>query len=227
MTTENARLSRRNREKEEARRGQLDTYEYSQRRLSELIVALDKRGLLEAAAGALEDEETFSGLMKVFSSDETLTVVQNAKPIIKLLSTLNYSSLNDLAIAIDKEKQAVAGAISLLRLVSALESRGLIQPLVGLLNDEKTFSDLVKLLTSDSSLLIISNLQNLAKLSNALDPEFLNALNKSLGSLKKEVKPVKGIRGLLHELGDPAVAAGMGRVFEILRILGEDALKKK
>jgi uncharacterized protein YjgD (DUF1641 family) len=76
-------------------------------------------------------------------------------------------------------------------------------------------------------LLMINNLQNFTMLSKALDPEFLSVVNRAVVALKREVKPVKGIRGVLRELGDPAVATGLGRVFEMLRVLGEDASVKK
>lgn len=206
---------------------QMDSPEFPSPRMLELIAALEKRGLLEAATGALNDEATFSELMAVVSSDEALSIIQNAKPVIKLLSTVDYNALNELAQALTAEKQALSGAKSLLRLMSALESRGLIEPLVGLLNDEKAFANLAKLLSSDSMLTIIDNLQNLTKLASALDPEVLDAVSKAAGSLKTEVKPVKGVLAVTRQLSDPAVAAGMGKLFEVLRVLGEDAASKR
>jgi uncharacterized protein YjgD (DUF1641 family) len=226
MMTETARRGRKRRERETSQE-QMEVHRISHQRISELLTALDRRGLLEAAKGALEDEDTFSELMRFFSSDEALTIIQNAKPIIQLLSALDYLALRDLAVAAKDEKQAVAGFKSLLRLVSALEARGLVEPLVGFLNDEKTFAYFTKLLSSDSALLMINNLQNLTMLSNALDPEFLSVVDKAVEASKRKAKPVKGLWGVLHELGDPAVAAGLGRVFEVLRVIGEDTLTKK
>jgi uncharacterized protein YjgD (DUF1641 family) len=205
---------------------QMDSPEFPSSRMLELIAALEKRGLLEAATGVLNDEATFSELMAVFSSDETLSIIQNAKPAIKLLSTIDYNALNELAQALTAEKQALNGAKSLVRLISALESRGLVEPIVGLLNDEKAFANLAKLLSSDSMLTIIDNLPNLTKLASALDPEVLDAVSKAAGSLKTEVKPVKGVIAVTRELSDPAVAAGMGKLFEILRVLGEGTTSK-
>jgi uncharacterized protein YjgD (DUF1641 family) len=189
----------------------------------ELLAALEKRGLLEAATGVLNDEATFSGLMAVFSSDDALSIIQNAKPIIKLLSTVDYDALNELSQALIAEKQALGGAKSLMRLMNALESRGLIEPIVGLLNDEKAFANLAKMLSNDSTLALINNLENLTKLADVLDPEVLSALSRAAGALKKEAKPVKGVIAVTRELSDPAVAAGMGRLFEILKVLGESA----
>jgi uncharacterized protein YjgD (DUF1641 family) len=200
---------------------QLDRTRFPSPRMLELLGALEKRGLLEAATGALNDEATFSELMALFSSDEALSIIQNTRAIIKLISKVDYSVLDELAQTLTSEKQAFNGAKSLIRLLSALESRGLIEPLVGLLDDEKAFSNLAKLISSDSALAIIQNLQGLTKLANMLDPEVLDTLNKVAGSLKAEVKPVKGVLAVSRKLSDPAVAAGMGRVFEILRALGE------
>ena len=200
---------------------QMNSTEFPSPRMLELMVALEKRGLMEAATGALNDEATFSGLMAVVSSDDTLSIIQNAKRIIKLLSTIDYGALNELAQALTAEKQALSGAKSLIRLMSALESRGLVEPIVGLLNDEKTFANLAKLLSDDSMLTVIDNLPNLAKLASVLDPEILDLLSKVVSSLKTEVKPAKGLISDWRELSEPAVAAGIGRVFEILRVLGE------
>jgi uncharacterized protein YjgD (DUF1641 family) len=215
METEKSRLTR--------SRGneQVDNGEFPSPRMLELMAALENRGLLEAAAGALNDEATFSGLMAVVSSDDALSIIQNAERIIKLLSTIDYAALNELAQALSGEKQALSGAKSLIRLMSALESRGLVEPIVGLLNDEKTFANLAKLLSDDSMLTVIDNLPNLAKLASVLDPEVLDLLSRVVSSLKTEVKPVKGLIADWHELNEPAVAVGIGRVFEILRVLGE------
>jgi uncharacterized protein YjgD (DUF1641 family) len=217
METEQPRLTRRRRGKEPT------DSEFPSPRMLELLAALEKRGLLEAATGVLNDEATFSGLMAVFSSDDALSIIQNAKPIIKLLSTVDYDALNELSQALIAEKQALGGAKSLMRLMNALESRGLIEPIVGLLNDEKAFANLAKMLSNDSTLALINNLENLTKLADVLDPEVLSALSRAAGALKKEAKPVKGVIAVTRELSDPAVAAGMGRLFEILKVLGEGA----
>jgi uncharacterized protein YjgD (DUF1641 family) len=215
MATETS-LRRRKRGEE-----QLADAEFPSPRMLELLAALEKRGLLEAATGVLNDEATFSDLMAVFSSDDALSIIQNAKPIIKLLSTVDFNALNEVVEALEAEKQALNGAKSLIRLLGALESRGLVEPIVGLLNDEKTFANLAKLFSDDSMLTLIDNLPNLAKLASVLDPEVLDLLNKVVSSLKTEVKPAKGLIADWRELSEPAVAAGIGRVFEILRVLGE------
>jgi uncharacterized protein YjgD (DUF1641 family) len=220
MTTETSLRHRKHGEQH------MESAEFPSPRMLELLAALEKRGLLEAATGVLNDEATFSGLMAVFSSDDALSIIQNAKPIIKLLSTIDFTALNELSEALEAEKQTLNGAKSLIRLVGALESRGLVEPIVGLLNDEKAFASIAKLLSSDSMLTIIDNLPKLTKLANAFDPEVLEALSKVAGSLKTETKPVKGVIAVTRQLSDPAVAVGMGKVFEILRVLGEDAASK-
>ena len=206
---------------------QTNSTEFPSPRMLELMAALEKRGLMEAATGALNDEATFSGLMSVVSSDDALSIIQNAKRIIKLLSAIDYDALNELAQALSWEKQALSGAKSLVRLMSALESRGLIEPIVGLLNDEKTFANLAKLLSDDSMLTVIDNMPKLAKLASVLDPQVLDLLSKVVSSLKTEVKPVKGFIADWRELSEPAVAAGIGKVFEILRVLGESVASKE
>jgi uncharacterized protein YjgD (DUF1641 family) len=206
---------------------QMETLVFPSPRMLELMTALEKRGLLEAATGILNDEATFSELMAVFSSDDALSTIQNAKAVIKLLSTIDFNALNELAEALAAEKQALSGAKSLIRLMSALESRGLVEPIVGLLNDEKAFADLAKLLSSDAMLTIVETLPNLTKLASVLDADVLDAVSKAAGSLKTEVKPVKGVIAFTRELSDPGVAAGMGKLFELLRALGEGTGSKR
>lgn len=220
MATEKPRRSKRITKKEQA-----VSYEIPSPRMQELLSALDKRGLLEAVTGALNDEATFSQLMAVFSSDQTLSLIQNVKPITKLLSTIDYNALSELAQVLSTEKQALGGAVSIIRLISALEKRGLIEPIAGLLNDEKAFANIAKLLSNDATLELVNNLQNLTKLSSMLDSQVLATINKAAGSLKTEAKPVKGVIAVTRQLGDSQVAAGMGKLFEILRVLGEDSSK--
>jgi uncharacterized protein YjgD (DUF1641 family) len=204
-----------------------DAHENSLNKLLMLADALEERGLFEPIIGILEDEKTFTKIMILATSDDILKVVQNAKSIVNLLSTLNYDALTGLAQTADSEKQVFAGVASLMRLLNVLESRGIIEPLVGLLNDEQAFSKLAKLVSSDESLSLLVSMQNLARIASSFDSEFADVLSKSVSALKKDVKPVKGLFGVIRQLGDPAVAAGMGKVFEILRVLGEDALSKK
>jgi uncharacterized protein YjgD (DUF1641 family) len=205
---------------------QMADAEFPSLRMLELLDALEKRGLLEAVAGVLNDEATFSGLMAVFSSDDALNIIQNARPIIKLLSTIDNNTLNELAEALEAEKHLLSGAKSLIRLLGALESRGLVEPIVGLLNDEKAFASIAKMLSSDSMLTVIDNLPKLTELASALDPEVLETLSKAAVSLKNETKPVKGLIAVTRQLSDPAVAAGMGKLFEMLRLLGEGTASK-
>jgi uncharacterized protein YjgD (DUF1641 family) len=204
-----------------------NAHENSVHKLLILTDELEERGLFEPIVGILEDEETFKKIMILLTSDDVLNIVQNAKSIVNLLSALDYEALTGLAQAAESEKQVFAGATSFMRLLNALESRGLIEPLVGLLNDEKAFAKLAKLLSSDESLSLLVSMQNLAQIVNSFDSEFAVLLNKTVGVLKKDVKPVKGLFSVIGQLSDPAVAAGMGRVFEILRVIGEDASNKK
>jgi uncharacterized protein YjgD (DUF1641 family) len=131
-----------------------------------------------------------------------------------------------LAEALEGEKHLLSGAKSLIRLLGALESRGLVEPIVGLLNDEKAFASIAKMLSSDSMLTVIDNLPKLTELASALDPEVLETLSKAAVSLKNETKPVKGLIAVTRQLSDPAVAAGMGKLFEMLRLLGEGTASK-
>ncbi len=225
MATEKSRSSIKKLGKSESQRIS-PTTSFLSPRMVELLTALEKRGLLEAATGVLNDEETFSKIMALFSSDETLNIIQNAKTIINLLSTLNYNALIRLSRKLTDSKQAFNGLSSLIQVVDALESRGLLEPIAGFLNDEKTFSSLAKFVSSDSSLTVVNNLEKLIATASSVDPEVLETLIKVVGSMKTQVKPVKGLLAITRELGDPAVAAGMGRLFEMLRVLGEDASRK-
>jgi uncharacterized protein YjgD (DUF1641 family) len=234
MTTQTARSGRRKRETEPTASDsatrilrELSIHESSVHRLLKLSDALEKRGLLEPAIGLLEDEEIFAKVMVLVSSDNALQVIQKAKAIIVLLSVLDYDALAELAQTAKSSKQFSAGAASVIRLLDTLESKGLIEPLVGLLNDEDTFAMIAKAVSSDASLSLLSNLQILDQLTTVIDAEFVDALSKSVSALKKDVKPVKGLFGVIGQLSDPAVAMGLGKVFAVLRALGEANIKKK
>ncbi len=222
IAAEKGHSSLRKRRKEESQ-VKPSTRDFLSQRMLEFLAALEKRGILEAATGAINDEATFSEIMTLFSSDEALTIVQNVKPLVKLLSIIDYNTLSKLAKALTIEKQAISGLTSLIQVLDALESRGLLEPIVGLLNDEKSFSSLAKFFSSDYLLTIINNLETLTRIASTFDPEVLSKLSKVFASLKTEVRPIKGALAVTRQLSDPAVAAGMGRLFEVLKALGEDA----
>jgi uncharacterized protein YjgD (DUF1641 family) len=196
-------------------------YEYALQRLIELVEVLDKRGLLDLTIGALGDEKTFSSVMNVLSKDESFKLIENFEPMIGLLSSMDYQSLNTLTERMMTEKQLYQGLFSLTRLLGAMESRGLIDPIVGALYDEKTFSYIAKQITSDSFLSIVTNSQSLMELMVSIDPVTIQLLSQILKTAKdKEVEPVKGLFSTMRILSDDEVSAGMGKIWEIIRVLG-------
>ena len=196
-------------------------YEYALQRLIELVEVLDKRGLLDLTIGALGDEKTFSSVMNVLSKDESFKLIENFEPMIGLLSSMDYRSLNTLTERMMTEKQLYQGLFSLTRLLGAMESRGLIDPIVGALYDEKIFSYIAKQITSDSFLSIVTNSQSLMELMVSIDPVTIQLLSQILKTAKdKEVEPVKGLFSTMRILSDDEVSAGMGKIWEIIRVLG-------
>lgn len=196
-------------------------YEYALQRLIELVEVLDKRGLLDLTIGALGDEKTFSSVMNVLSKDESFKLIENFEPMIGLLSSMDYQSLNTLTERMMTEKQLYQGLFSLTRLLGAMESRGLIDPIIGALYDEKTFSYIAKQITSDSFLSIVTNSQSLMELMVSIDPVTIQLLSQILKTAKdKEVEPVKGLFSTMRILSDDEVSAGMGKIWEIIRVLG-------
>jgi uncharacterized protein YjgD (DUF1641 family) len=134
---------------------------------------------------------------------------------------MDYQSLNTLTERMMTEKQLYQGLFSLTRLLGAMESRGLIDPIVGALYDEKTFSYIAKQITSDSFLSIVTNSQSLMELMVSIDPVTIQLLSQILKTAKdKEVEPVKGLFSTMRILSDDEVSAGMGKIWEIIRVLG-------
>jgi Protein of unknown function (DUF1641). len=194
--------------------------ESAELKLLEIVDKLDRLGLLDALDGALSDEKAIASVMGALASDEFLTLVQRWKQIISLLSSIEYNALSEL-LQLLKDKRVTIALKNLVSLIVLLEKRGILDVILGALEDEQTFSNLIKLVASDEFLTLVSKLPKLLKLTATLDYDSLTLLIKSLEAIARPAKPVKGALGVLRELGDKEVAQGLGKVFEVLRELGK------
>ncbi|MEM3670596.1 MAG: DUF1641 domain-containing protein [Thermoprotei archaeon] len=204
--------------------------------LLDLASALDEKGLIEPVVGFLRDDRAFFKVASRVSSEEALSFLGNSGQLLSLINFLNepkVRSLLDSFVAVDNLPQVIGRVVEL---VSALDRAGLIDPLIGLLLDEKMMGAAVKLLSDDRFLELVRHSGNLFTLLLNLadmDEELLSLLTAMQTETAKKVfkafreagtkdpQPVKGTFALLRELGNDDVGRGMGVVFSVLRELGK------
>lgn len=209
-------------------------------RFLELLSLLDERGLIEPLLGMLSDDETFGKIIGFLSDDRLLSILSQREKIVAMISKLDYDKMSRLLSALDGTPGIVEALVRLMELLAELGRRGLIDPLIGILEDEKMFSALINLVTSDQFLELVMHSQKLFTLLLNLadvDEELLTLITamqtttfkRFLAAFsavgKEEPKPVRGAFGTLKELGNRDVSVGLGVVFQFLAKLGEEYAK--
>lgn len=203
--------------------------------LLDFAVALDEKGLIEPLAGFMRDETAFSKLASVLAGDTALSVIRTAEALAPIIGSVNASALEALVKALNSSANFPQAVARLSEVVSALDKAGLLDPVVGLLQDEKVMGEIVKRLSDDRFLELARHSNNLfALLLNLadMDEELLSLITAMQTDTFKKVfkafreagtkqpRPVKGTLSLLRELGNEDVGMGLGVVFSILREIG-------
>ncbi len=209
-------------------------------RVIELLRLLDERGLIDPIIGILEDDQSFGKVIGLLSDEKVLSLLAQRDKILGVISALDYDKVHRLLDALNNTPGVVEALTRLTELLAELSRRGLIDPLIGLLQDEKMFSAIVNLIVSDQFLELIKHSQKLfTLLLNLADVDeelltlitamqtttfkrFLSAFS-SIG--KEEPKPVKGALSTIRQLGDRDVSVGLGVVFQFLAKLGQEYTK--
>lgn len=202
----------------------------------ELLVSLEKRGLLDPLIGVLNDGRTFSKIVSMFSSEAFIDLLYKSEKILVLLNQLDYAKLYSLITAVNRTRGGVEALGRALALLAALDTGGLLEPVLGILEDKRTLAGIMKTLSNDRFLELLLHSQNLfALLLNLadMDEELLSLITAMQTDTFKKIltafknassvrhKPVKGTLGLLRELGDEDTARGLGVVFGLLQELGK------
>ncbi|BCS91284.1 MAG: hypothetical protein ARM1_0741 [Candidatus Micrarchaeota archaeon] len=129
---------------------------------------------------------------------------------------------NEILIYADQNAESIKRFIEL---VAALDKRGLIEPIIGALEDEDTFSKAMRCLSSDFVMNLLLNIDSIIDALNKLDLENLSKAiaitNNALNAISaKDIKEVNGLLDMMHQLHDPDIKKGLGLVFAILKSIG-------
>ncbi|MEM0278576.1 DUF1641 domain-containing protein [Metallosphaera sp.] len=163
----------------------------------DLLGTLDNLGFIDLVNGALQDQELIGKVMGSIINDNTLswvTQLNNVTPLIQILL----------------EKETTESLNYALNFLSALKNSGILEPIIGMLNDPDALGKVMGALINDKTLQIIANWGPTLDLVNAIG-----------NALTQENKPVKSLFDMYKMLKDPDIQKGMGVLFGIIKELGK------
>ncbi|BDC18989.1 DUF1641 domain-containing protein [Acidianus sp. HS-5] len=155
----------------------------------ELLEKLDKLGIIDVVNGVLDDEEYLGKIMGAIVNDKTLTLINNFDKLTGLLDFLMDAE------TMDNVKYALS-------LVGKLKGTGIIDPIIGILQDEEYMSKIMGAIVNDKVLELIGQWNNIVDLITDLtDAETLSAIKSTVGLLKDLNKSgiIDPIKGILHD----------------------------
>ncbi|WP_238025680.1 MULTISPECIES: DUF1641 domain-containing protein [Metallosphaera] len=171
-------------------------------RVLDLLGTLDRMGILDLVNGALQDEELIGKIMGSIINDNTLSMITQLN---------NLGSL----VKIFMDKDITDDLQYVFKLLSSLRNSGLMDPIIGILNDPETLGKIMGSLVNDKTLQLIENWNGTLDLVNAVG-----------NALKEEHKPVKSVIDIYRMMKDPDVQSGLGLLFGIIKELGKIAKTK-
>lgn len=190
-------------------------------KVRDLAKALDGLGLLDALIGALSDSSTVAAVVSTFASDDSISLLMNLPKMLAFLSKVDPERLSGYMEILASDSSANSLS-KIMKLISLLDNRGIIDLVAGVLKDEEAFGYAVKLLSDDAFFSILLNAPKYVDVISKLNPEVLNTVSQVTGIMgRNDIRPVRGAMSVMHELRDENVAAGLGKIFEMLRELGK------
>ncbi len=196
--------------------------------VDEVLDAVDSALVILAKLMNRIDFETIEKLLDIIPNLEKML------PLLERLSQIPPEKLDPILELLEKSPQLVASLDKLMPLLEKLDPatlEGLLDKLPTLLPLLEKIPELEPLLDrlptfarllegiDDKTIASIEKLMNLlplvAEKAEAATPCLEEALKRM-----EEAKPVAGLRGLLGALRDKEVQEGLGKVMEILRVLG-------
>ncbi len=182
-------------------------------RVVEIIKKLDNLGLLDLISGILSDDETLKKVFSLLTSDDVLSLITKTDSVMALLKIMS-------------DEKNVKALSNLLEMVTVIQNKGLLDPVLGVLKDDKAIGTLIGLVSNDFTMNLIMNqktiLNSLGTLDLSVTPRYINMFKAIENAIKTDkVTPVDGMIGTLHVMKDEDVQKGLGIVFSILRSLGK------
>ncbi|MDT7861710.1 MAG: DUF1641 domain-containing protein [Saccharolobus sp.] len=158
----------------------------SMNRLLDVITDMDKVGILDVIKGILEDEDTLGKIIGSLTENNTLSLISNWNKLIYLINNLiDENSINNIQF--------------IFNLIDKMKKSGVIDPIMGLLEDEEYLGKIINAIINDKTLSIIGRWDNiLTFLSNLTDEETLTSVTSLIELIKSLNKrglldPIKGL----------------------------------
>ena len=182
-------------------------------RAVELIKKLDNLGFLDVISGILSDDETMKTVFGLLTSDDVLSLTTKTDSVMVLLKIMS-------------EEKNVKALSNLLEMVTIMQNKGILDPILGVLNDDGAMGVLMGLFSNDFTMNLIMNekpiLESLGTLDLSVAPHYVNMIKAVENAIKTDtVTPVSGMMGTLRAMKDEDAQKGLGIVFSILRSLGK------
>lgn len=139
--------------------------------LMNLLEKLDKLGLIDVVSGILDDEEYLGKIMGAIVNDRTIALASNWNNLVELLDMLSNETT--------KENMQFA-----MNMISQLRKSGIVDPLLGLLNDEEYMSKIMGAIVNDKVLSLLGRWNSLVELLDVVtNDDNLASIKKVLGLL--------------------------------------------
>ncbi|BDB99001.1 DUF1641 domain-containing protein [Saccharolobus caldissimus] len=185
----------------------------SMNRLLDIITDMDKVGMLDVIKGILEDEDTLGKIIGFLTENNTLSLIYNWNKLIYLINNLiDENSINNIQF--------------IFNLIDKMKKSGVIDPIMGLLNDEEYLGKIISAIINDFTLNLFNHWERIMRDLKNIDLEsfkYYTLLVSATGeALKTEnVKPITSIWEIYKLLKDPDVQRGLGVAVSILKHIGK------
>ncbi|WP_240938921.1 DUF1641 domain-containing protein [Metallosphaera hakonensis] len=171
-------------------------------RVLDLLGTLDRMGFIDLINGALQDDELVSKIMGAMINDNTLTLITQMSNLGSIFKVITSEG-------VDEDLKLV------FKMLSSLRQSGILDPIIGILNDQESLGKIMGSLVNDKTLQLINNWDSTLDLINAVG-----------NAMKTEQKPVKSVIDIYRMMKDPEIQNGLGVLFGIIRELGKLAKTK-
>ncbi len=154
--------------------------------LLSLLEKLDKLGIIDVVNGLLEDDEYLGKIMGAIVNDKTMELIGNWNNLVSFMDILTD----------ENTKENIQFAFNML---TQLRKSGIIDPVLGILNDEEYMSKIMGAIVNDKTLELIGRWNNIVDLIDTVtSTETISSIKSTLELLKDLqntgiIDPIKGL----------------------------------
>ncbi|AAK42425.1 DUF1641 domain-containing protein [Saccharolobus solfataricus] len=182
-------------------------------KILDVINTTDRLGILDVIKGILEDENTIGKIIGSLTSDDVLELLVNWDKVIKTTKLfINEDNIYNIQF--------------LINLIDKVRSKGILDPIIGLLEDEESLGKIINALINDFTLNLINHWEEIINDLSRIDLtnfKYYTLLVSATGeALKTEnVKPITSIWEIYKLLKDPDIQRGLGVAASVLKRIGK------